>query len=277
MATVVLTGASDGIGAAAAVLLTGQGHEVVASGRSADKLRAVHDRMTAAAPDGLVVPEPLVADLSSLAEVRRLADEISSRVGRLDVLVNNAGLTTGRREASTDGFELTFAVNHLAPFLLTTLLLDKLRASDGRVITTSSAVHRLGRLDLEDLQLERRWWRLRSYGNSKLANILFTTELRRRAGVPATSFHPGAVDTSLSRDSTFTRFIKRFGRYLRSPEQGADTLVWLATSSEGRNPTACYYADRKPARTSAAARDDALAAALWDRSATLVAPFTPQA
>ena len=273
MATVVLTGASDGIGAAAAVMLTAQGHDVVATGRSVQKLQAVHKRMVAIAPDDLVVPAPLVADLGSLAEVRRLASEIGERVDRVDVLANNAGLTTGRREVSADGFELTLAVNHLAPFLLTRLLLEKLTASGGRVVTTSSAVHRLGRLDLDDLQLERRWWRLRSYGNSKLANILFTGELRRRTGIPASSFHPGAVNTELSRDSTLTRLVKRFGRYMRSPEQGADTLVWLATMPEGQAPSALYYADRKPARTSSAARDHDLAARLWDRTAELVAPF----
>ncbi len=274
MASIVVTGASDGIGAAAAVMLTGQGHQVLASGRSATKLGAVHERMSAAAPEGAVVPEPLVADLSSLDEVRRLADEIGSRVDRLDVLANNAGLTTGRRQVSADGFELTLAVNHLAPFLLTTLLVDKLQAAGGRVVTTSSVVHRLGRLDLDDLQLERRWWRLRSYGNSKLANILFTSELRRRTGIAAWSFHPGAVNTALSRDSALTRLVKPLGRYLRTPEQGADTLVWLATSAEEPDPAAPYYADRRPGRTSAAARDATLAAALWDRTAALVAPFT---
>src|SRR4051794_1926042 len=170
MARVVLTGASDGIGAAAAVMLTALGHEVLATGRSPEKLRTVRARMAAIAPEGVVVPEPVAADLSSLAEVRRLATTITARVDRLDVLANNAGLTTGRRQVSADGYELTMAVNHLAPFLLTNLLLGALGESGGRVVTTSSAVHRIGRIDLDDLQLERRWRRLRSYGSSKLAN-----------------------------------------------------------------------------------------------------------
>ena len=221
------------------------------------------------------MPGPIVADLAAMADVVTLADQLLARGSRVDVLANNAGLTTGSRQVSPDGFELTFAVNHLAPFLLTKLLVDRIKESGGRVVTTSSAVHRVGRVDLDDLQIERGWRRMRSYGSSKLANILFTTELHRRTGVPATCFHPGGVDTDLSRDSPFTRVFKRFGRFMRTPEQGADTLVWLAVSDEGAHPSAAYYADRKPARTSSAARDDALAARLWERSDALVAPFVP--
>lgn len=275
VAAIVLTGASAGIGAAASVMLTAQGHEVLATGRSAEKLAAVHLHMLDMAPDGLVVPEPIVADLAAMTDVVALAAQVLDRCDRIDVLANNAGLTTGSRQLSPDGFELTFAVNHLAPFLLTKLLIGRLGTSDGRVVTTSSAVHRVGRLDLDDLQIEHGWRRMRSYGSSKLANILFTTELRRRTGLPATCFHPGGVDTDLSRDSPFTRVFKRFGRFMRTPEQGADTLVWLAVSGEGADPSAAYYADRRPARTSAAATDDALAARLWERSEELVAPFVP--
>ena len=230
MAAIVLTGASAGIGATAAVMLTAQGHEVLATGRSADKLAGVHRRMLDMAPEGVAVPEPIVADLAAMADVVALADQLRARCECIDVLANNAGLTTGSRQVSPDGFELTFAVNHLAPFLLTKLLVDLVKESGGRVVTTSSAVHRVGRLDLDDLQIERGWRRMRSYGSSKLANILFTTELRRRTGLPATCFHPGGVDTDLSRDSPFTRVFKWFGRFMRTPEQGADTAPTTSCS-----------------------------------------------
>jgi NAD(P)-dependent dehydrogenase (short-subunit alcohol dehydrogenase family) len=275
MATVVLTGASAGIGAAAAIELTRQGHEVVATGRSPSKLDAVHRRMRDAAPDGVSVPEAIVADFASLDEVRALADTVLARCPRIDVLANNAGLQTPKRETSVDGYELVFAVNHLAAFLLTDLLLDRLKESGGRVVGTSSAVHRIGKIDFDDLQMERTWSGMRSYGNSKLANILFTSELAKRAGIPASCYHPGGVDTDLGRDSRLSSMAKPVMRWFaRTPERGADTLVWLATDAEGAAPTAVYYADRKPAKTSARARDTATAARLWDVSADLVAPVS---
>jgi NAD(P)-dependent dehydrogenase (short-subunit alcohol dehydrogenase family) len=267
----VVTGASAGIGAAAAIELTRQGHEVLATGRSPSKLDAVHNRMKAAASPGQAVPEPIAVDLSSLAEVRRLADEVQSRSPRLDVLANNAGLQTRRREVSPDGHEMVFAVNHLAPFLLTNLLADRIQSSDGRVVTTSSAVHRVGKIDFDDIELERGWRGFQAYGRSKLANIWFTSEMKARTGLPASCYHPGGVNTDLARDSRgaaiFKPMMSAFGR---SPERGADTLVWLSTSAEGGAPDAVYYDDRKPGRMSARARDTASAARLWDVSAELV-------
>jgi NAD(P)-dependent dehydrogenase (short-subunit alcohol dehydrogenase family) len=270
MAVVVLTGASAGIGAAAAVELTRMGHQVLASGRSGEKLQSVAARMRAAAPAGGAVPDPVVADLASLAEVRRLAATVLDRCPVVDVLANNAGLAPRTRQRSEDGFELTFAVNHLAPFLLTNLLRDRLAASSGRVVTTSSAVHRVGRIHFEDLTLGNRWAPMRAYSQSKLANILFTAELRRRTGLPATCFHPGSVNTELSRDSRLSGMARVFGAFMRTPERGADTLVWLASSDEGASPRALYYVNRAPKRTSAAATDDAAAARLWEESAKMV-------
>jgi retinol dehydrogenase-14 len=270
MGTVVLTGASDGIGAAAAVELTQLGHEVLATGRSATKLDAVHGRMVESAPENVRVPDPIAADLSSFADVRRLADVVLERCPQIDVLANNAGLQTRRREVSPDGCELVLAVNHLAPFLLTNLLLDRLRASNGRVVTTSSAAHRFGGIDFDDLQMERNWRGFRAYGRSKLANIWFTSELARRSEVPATCYHPGTVTTDLGRDMRGAAALKPVMRVLsRTPEQGADTLVWLATDAEGASPRAVYYANRKPGRMSSAAGDAAAAARLWDVSAEL--------
>ena len=268
-ATIVLTGASAGIGAAAAVELTGRGHRVVACGRSASKLAGVRARMQLAAPAGEDVPEPVVADLASLAEVRRLADVLLERCPRLDVLANNAGLIVSRRQETADGFEMIFAVNHLAPFLLTNLLATRLQASHGRVVTTSSEAHQGGRIHEEDLQLERRWGRWKAYCQSKLANILFTSELTRRTGLPATAFHPGLVRTDFGRGSA-VRLASRVIRPLyRTPEQGAETLVWLATDPEGGHPSAAYYASAKPRRLSGTAQDTELAGRLWETSAAL--------
>jgi NAD(P)-dependent dehydrogenase (short-subunit alcohol dehydrogenase family) len=271
MGTIVLTGASAGIGAAAAVELTRSGHQVHAVGRSPSKLAEVHGRMKAAAPAGTEVPAPIPLDLASLSEVRRLADLVSERCPQLDVLANNAGLQTRKREESVDGYEMTFAVNHLAPFLLTNLLLDRLQASKGRVVGTSSAVHRIGRIDFEDIQQEKGWRGFRSYGTSKLANILFTSELVRRTGLPASCYHPGGVNTDLGRNTPMTGLLKPvMGVVARSPEKGAETLVWLATDAEGAAPKAVYYMDRKPKKTSAKANDPEVATRLWDVSAKLV-------
>ncbi len=270
MAVIVLTGASAGIGAAAAIELTRQGHQVVASGRSADKLRSVHEQMSAVAPPGIDVPEPIPADLSSFAEVRRLAHTIIERFATIDVLANNAGMTTARRQVSVEGIEAVFAVNHLAAFLLTNLLLERLQGSGGRVVTTASAVHRMGRIDFEDLQLERGWSRMGAYARSKLANILFTAELRRRSRLATSCFHPGTIATDLWRDTWMGRTAKLFGGFMRSPQRGADTLVWLATSEEGGSPTGLYYIDRKPAKPAETATDPSTAARLWTESAVLV-------
>ena len=267
-ATVVLTGASAGIGAAAAVELTRRGHQVLAVGRSPSKLDAVHRRMTAVA-SGVEVPEPVTADFASLAEVRRLADVLLDRCPRIDVLANNAGLIVAQRQESADGHEMILAVNHLAPFLLTNLLVDRLQASGGRVVTTSSDAHRGGTIHEDDLQLRRGWGRWKAYCQSKLANVLFTSELARRTELPATAFHPGVVRTDFGRGSLVNVASKIVRRFYRTPEQGAETLVWLATDPEGGAPSDTYYVDCRPTRPSAAARDAELARRLWETSATL--------
>jgi NAD(P)-dependent dehydrogenase (short-subunit alcohol dehydrogenase family) len=270
VATIVVTGASAGIGAAAAIELTKLGHEVLAVGRTPSKLDATHRRMIEVAPTGVRIPEPVTADFASLAEVRRTANLILERCPRVDVLGNNAGcFGAPQRQESADGFELLLAVNYLAPFLLTNLLVERLLTSGGRVVTTSSVGHkRVERLDLDDLQIEGRYRSLHSYGRSKLANILFTSELTQRTGLAATCFNPGSVKTDILRDrNAVTRLLTLTAT---SPKRGADTLVWLATSAEGGAPAAVYYQRRKPAKTSAAARDAQLAARLWDRTVELV-------
>ena len=262
---VVVTGASSGIGEAAARELHGLGATVVPVGRDENRL----GRVAAA-----VEAEPMVADFASLEAVRTLAAALLERHPRIDVLVNNAGLVSGRRRLSADGYELTFAVNHLAPFLLTNLLLDRLRESGaGRVVTTSSGAHHGGLIDLDDLQLERgRFSGNRAYSNSKLANVLFTRELARREGaIAANCFHPGVIRTRLARGAGP---LVRVGALvaapvLASPTTGASTLVWLASSKEAGKESGGYFERRQPGRLSAQAQDEALARALWERSAQL--------
>jgi NAD(P)-dependent dehydrogenase (short-subunit alcohol dehydrogenase family) len=264
---VVVTGASSGIGEAAAVELAERGAVVVPVGRDERRLGRVAEA---------VGQEPLLADFASLDEVRRLAGELRARHRKIHVLVNNAGLVAGRRRLSADGHELTFAVNHLAPFLLTNLLLDRLRtSSDGRVVTTSSGAHHGGLIDLDDLQMERRRWSSgRAYSNSKLANVLFTRELARRTErdpIVANCFHPGVIRTRLTRGA---KPMVRVGALmaapiLASPRAGASTLVWLATSEEAGEVTGGYFERSAPGRLSAQAQDDDLAAGLWERSEEL--------
>ena len=267
--TIVLTGASDGIGAAAARRLAADGHRLALVGRTASKLDAVQ-RDTGGTT--------YVVDFSRLDEVRDLAGALASDHERIDVLANNAGGTFGRRDTTADGHELTFQVNHLAPFLLTVLLLDTLRASNASVINTSSQASRQGRLDLDDPGLSATWSGWRAYSQSKLANVVFTRELHRRhgaEGISAAAFHPGVVATNFfARSGRATRWIStsRLGKTLMlTPDAGADTLVWLAESTPPRDwKPGLYYAKRAPKRPNPVALDAEVARRLWDDSAALV-------
>jgi NAD(P)-dependent dehydrogenase (short-subunit alcohol dehydrogenase family) len=268
---VVVTGASSGIGAAGAEQLGGLGAEVVPVGRDRKRLAEVASKIEAA---GGTAADPLTADFASLAQVRELAAGLLERHPRIDVLVNNAGTVAGSRELSEDGYELTLAVNHLAPFLLTSLLLARLRESaPTRVVTTSSGAHAGARLELDDLQLERDWTYMRAYGNSKLANILFTRALARRLGDDgvANCFHPGTVRTRIARDTGALRNLAwRVGTlFFSSSRRGAETLVHLAASDEGGETSGQYFVDSKPARTASRAQDGDLAEQLWERSEEL--------
>ena len=267
---VVVTGGSDGIGAAAARMLASRGDEVVVVGRSPDKTRAV------AAETGA---ECHVADFTHLDQVRDLARELRARHSRVDVLLNNAGLIAGpQRTVTADGHELTFQVNHLAGFLLTVLLREPLAAAQGRVITTSSraGTARGARVVPGDLDMAEGYDGLRAYQASKLANVLFTRELARRwgpLGVSAAAVHPGMVRSQWGRTGpAAVRLVMNspFRLAMRSPERGADTLVWLATSAPGRDwESGGYFADRKPATASPVADDANLAKELWERSAQM--------
>jgi len=266
---VLLTGATRGIGRAAAIELARRGAEVAIVGREAERVGAVASEAKAAG-GGAPVHEH-VADLTLMSGVRALAGEVRARYEKVDVLANNAGALFASRQLTSEGIERTFALNHLAPFLLTDLLRDRLNG--GRVVTTASDAHEQGRLDLDDLQSEKSYAAMRVYGTSKLCNILFTRELARRAPeLKANCFHPGVVRTGFGKnESGIWKVLTTLGGpFMRSPERGARSLVWLALSDEAGGLTGEYVVDEKVARPSAQAQDDALAAGLWERSAELV-------
>jgi retinol dehydrogenase 14 len=269
--TVLVTGGTGGIGRAAAVALASMGARVGIAGR--DRTRAEHAAAAITGESGNPAVDVFVADMSSQAEVRRLADEVLAAYPRLDVLLNNVGGFWAHRHVTADGLEHTFALNHLAPFLLTNLLLDRLVASRARVVTTASDAHTAGRLDLDDLQSERGHFRPgRVYGTSKLCNVLFTRELQRRnEAIAANCFHPGVIRTGFGKnDGALTRIgLTLAGPFLRSPEAGARTLVWLALDPDAAGLRGQYLEKGRPAEPSSQARDDRLAAELWERSAKL--------
>jgi NAD(P)-dependent dehydrogenase (short-subunit alcohol dehydrogenase family) len=265
---VVLTGATRGIGRAAATQLARQGADVAVVGRDPERVEVVVGEAKAAG-GGSVYPH--VADLTLMADTRALAEELRDRYERIDVLANNAGALFASRKVTAEGFEQTFALNHLSPLLLTNLLLDRLRG--GRVVTTASDAHTGGRLELDDLQSEKSFAAMRVYGTSKLCNILFTRELaKREPALHANCFHPGVVRTGFGKnDNGIWKVLTTLGApFFRSPERGARSLVWLATSEEGGRLTGEYVEDEKVAQPSDAARDDELARGLWERSAALV-------
>ena len=269
MTLVVLTGATRGIGQAAALELSRSGAELAIVGRDAERVSEVA-REAHGTGGGAPVHEH-VADLTSMAQVRALADELLTRYQHIDVLANNAGALFATRALTAEGFERTFALNHLAPFLLTNLLLERLRG--GRVVTTASDAHTSGRLDLSDLQSERSYAAMRVYGTTKLCNILFTRELARRApDVRATCFHPGVVRTGFGKNENgiWKLLTTVGGPFFRSPARGARSLVWLALSADAASLNGAYVEDEKVVAPSAQAQDDTLAAQLWGQSSELV-------
>jgi NAD(P)-dependent dehydrogenase (short-subunit alcohol dehydrogenase family) len=274
MPTVILTGATRGIGRAAAIGLAAQGAELGLVGRDPARVRATAEEARATA-GGAPVHEH-VADLAQMGEVRRLAAELLEAYPRIDVLANNAGAMFTSRHVTPDGFEQTFALNHLAPFLLTNLLLQRLTASGGRVVTTASDAHRGGVLDLDDLQSERGRFRAgRVYGTTKLCNVLFTRELQRRNPVIAANcFHPGVIRSGFGKnDGALVRIgLTLVGPFLRSPESGASSLVWLALDPAAGELRGQYVEKQRPVEPSAQALDDRLATELWERSEELTAP-----
>jgi NAD(P)-dependent dehydrogenase (short-subunit alcohol dehydrogenase family) len=270
---ILITGATAGIGLITARTLAEQGGAVALVGRNPEKGEALASRIRATTGNDRV--SYYTADLSIQTEVRRLADEFLSRHDRLDVLVNNVGGIFLRRRLSVDGIEMTFALNHLSYFLLTNLLLDTLKASaPARIINVSSGAHRSARMKFDDLQLARGFWLFRAYGQSKLANVLFTYELARRlegTGVTANALHPGLVATDIARNNgwLFRLLLPLILRNARTPEEGAATSIYLATAPDVAEISGCYFYDKKAVRSSAASYDEEAARQLWAVSARM--------
>jgi NAD(P)-dependent dehydrogenase (short-subunit alcohol dehydrogenase family) len=270
---IVITGATSGIGLAAAVELARRGADLTlvarSNARAADTVRRIDGVSTARGAVDVVL-----ADLASQSSVRQLADELLAKYPTIHVLVNNAGAIYSSRQLTDDGVELTWAVNHLAPFLLTTLLVDRLKASaPARIVTTSSDAHQRAVIPFDDLNAQRSWGGagFTRYGQTKLANILFTVELARRlegTGVTANCFHPGFVATGFNRNNGV---LMRIGMALSRPfargaVKGAQTLVWLVDSEEAGKTSGGYFFDLRQIAPSAAAQDREAAQRLWQVS-----------
>jgi len=271
---VVLTGGTSGIGEAAAIRLASMGARLVLVARDASRAETILKRLQKMSP-GVATPHTAhLADLSLVAETRRVAREIAATEPRIDVLINNAGLICARRQVNAEGYELTFATNHLAYFVLTHGLLPRMLASDpARIVNTASEVHRGAKLDFGDLQSEQGYSGFGAYAKSKLANVLFTSELARRlsaSGVTANSLHPGVVASrfGLPRDGqggdpSSARFLSAHGI---SPEEGAETIVYLASAAESAKASGQYFDQSRAVMPSKEAQDWAVAKKLWEES-----------
>jgi NAD(P)-dependent dehydrogenase (short-subunit alcohol dehydrogenase family) len=271
--TAIVTGASAGIGLYTALGLAERGRRVIIVGRDPARTEAAQRLVAARAK---TAPEIALADFASLAGIRALADTLLARCDRIDVLVNNAGLISPHRANSADGIELTLAVNHLAPFLLTNLLLDRLKGSaPSRVVNVASAAHRGSRLDPATMADPPEWTPLSAYGRSKLCNILFTRALARRlrgSGVTATCLHPGVIATDIgNRAGGLASIGWRIAKpFLKSARQGAATSLFLAAVPDPVPYAGAYVVGTKIAQTDPAARDDRLGEQLWTESTRLV-------
>jgi NAD(P)-dependent dehydrogenase (short-subunit alcohol dehydrogenase family) len=261
--TVLVTGSTDGIGRQTALELGQRGAHVLVHARSPERGEPVLAALAAAAPEGRF--ELMVADFASLEQVRAQAAEVRARTNCLDVLINNAGIFAGEHRMSDDGYELTLAVNHLAPFLLTNLLLDHLRAApQGRVLTVSSLVHYQARINLDDLQLERKWNAGIAYGQSKLANVLFAFKLARLVdgtAVTSNALHPGVIATKLLAEG--------FGVQGAGVSEGAYGSVYLATSPEVARVNGEFFGGGQRERPARVCYDHAVQDRLWVASAAL--------
>lgn len=271
--TVVITGATSGIGEVAACTLAQQGARIVLIAR--DRARGEHTlkRIETVAPDLHHVVH--YANLSRLAEMKRVAEVLAGSEPRIDVLINNAGALFGTRQVTGDALEMTFATNHIAYFVVTNLLLARLQATPGaRIVSTASEAHRRAKLDFSDLQLEKGYSGFGMYGRSKLMNILFTRELARRlagSGVTANCLHPGFVATRFADASggLTSLVLKGAKKFALTPAEGAKTLIYLASSPEVDGVTGKYFEKCKEATPTAEAQNDADARRLWEISLQL--------
>jgi len=268
MKTILVTGATDGIGFATATLLAEQGHALVLHGRTEEKVAQAIKAIHIAAPNAVL--QTVYADLGDLAAVASMAQELAERLPQLDVLVNNAGVYMTKRELSHDGFEMTLAVNHLSHFLLTGLLLPLLKKSAApRVVSVSSMVHTSGHIVFDDMNMDHNFDGYRAYANSKLANLLFANELaRREPWLTSNSLHPGVIGTKLLHAA--------FSMQGETVETGAQTSVYLATSPDVAKTTGKYFDNCTAVNAAAQAMDQHLAQRLWAWSEQAVKPYLPE-
>lgn len=268
---VVITGATSGIGEVAADRLAARGARIVFVARDAGRGEATLRHLHAIA--GGVEHRAFYADLSSLDEMKRVAGEITASESRIDVLINNAGALFNSRKVTTDGLEMTFALNHLSYFVIANLLRPRL-TSGSRIVSTASDAHRGARLDFSDLQSTRSYSGFAAYGRSKLCNILFTRELARRlagTGITANCLHPGFVATRFGDQSggILSLAVRAAKTFAITPERGAETIVYLASSPEVSEETGGYFVKCRPAAPTAEARNDSDARRLWEISSEL--------
>jgi NAD(P)-dependent dehydrogenase (short-subunit alcohol dehydrogenase family) len=274
--TVLVTGATNGIGFITALELAKMDAVVLMVARDEKKGRAKLEEIRKTVPNAKL--ELLLADLSSMASIRQLATNITAKYSSLDVLVNNAGAFYSDRRVSKDGFEMTFALNHIGYFLLTNLLLETLkRGKNARIVSVSSGAHLAAKINFDDLQLEQKFSGWAAYCTSKLMNVLFTKELSRRlagTGVTANCLHPGFVNTGFAGDSSdffgkALNFVKNF--LAITPEKGAETMIYLSSSQDVANVTGEYFEKKKIAKVNPIALDSSIAKRLWDVSEKLTA------
>lgn len=269
--TVFITGANSGIGKTTSIALAKMGARILMHARSKERGTAAQEEIIAQSGNNDV--DLFLCDLADLNEVRQMAERINLKYPQIDVLINNAGIMTRKRQETVQGFEYQFGVNHLSHFLLTQLLIDKIRKSpSGRIINVSSAAHKAGKINFDDINLKKRFSSFRGYAQSKLANILFTNELCHRLepdGISSNCLHPGVVGTRFAhaRDPKKSNLLMKWSRiFMIDPEKGAETTIYLASSDEVENKSGQYFKKKKSTSASKDSYDLDSAQKLWDLS-----------